>query len=93
MTVSVSRSIYCRMLKQGVQAVLLLAVAAFAAGQSPTIAFTADVRTAPTPLSQVITKCFGSGHALLGLRSDWREQLAQVKVRVVLRVGTAQCVP
>ena len=37
--------------------------------------FSADVSSAPKPFTHVIEKCFGSGHALLGLREDWRVYL------------------
>jgi len=55
--------------------VLLVAIAAAAAD----IQFQADVSSAGVPFVPLLQRCFGSGHAELTLRQDWRQQLIAVK--------------
>eukprot|EP00026_Physarum_polycephalum_P008196 Phypoly_transcript_08275.p1 GENE.Phypoly_transcript_08275~~Phypoly_transcript_08275.p1 ORF type:complete len:503 (+),score=84.42 Phypoly_transcript_08275:45-1511(+) len=40
--------------------------------------FTIDVSQSPIPFTHFWEECVGSGHALLGMRSDWQEHLTAV---------------
>ncbi len=50
----------------------LAAVAAVVAAGAAPVAFTASLSGATKPFLHTVEKCFGSGHALLGLRQVWR---------------------
>ena len=52
--------------------VIGVALVAVAIAATPSVNFSASVSTGVKPFTHVIEKCFGSGHALLGLREDWR---------------------
>lgn len=63
------------------RAAALAAVACVTAAQ---ITFTADLSSPAAPFNPIVQKCFGSGHASLGLRQDWRQHLAAVKADIGL---------
>ena len=63
-----------------------LLIAARLATQSPLpVSVTVDTAATPTPFDHYWTKSFGSGHARLTTRADWRAQLVQAIDELGLR--------
>ena len=61
---------------------LRVAVAGVLVVATTAISFQADISSAPKPFRHTVERCFGSGHALLGLRQDWRDHLRVVKADI-----------
>jgi hypothetical protein len=61
---------------------IAVGVAVAVVASPPSVTFSADVSAGVKPFTHVIEKCFGSGHALLGLREDWRVTFVPIAVPI-----------
>jgi hypothetical protein len=55
---------------------------ALAAAATAAVSFQADLGGPSKPFRHTVERCFGSGHAVLGLRQDWQNHLRTVKADI-----------
>ena len=74
-------------IKGSTELFIMLNSYAHCAGTHTALSFTVDLSSPRVPFPHTWEECVGSGHAALGLRQDWKQQLASVHNNLGFKLG------